>query len=89
MNETSRPESGPLSSSSAASIAESSAVREIMRGAATLALAWGVPPATVLFILAGEAPPEVEWGRLVSRTWDRLPASQRANLNALSSKEAA
>lgn len=68
---------------------EETAVRDIHRQAAVLALSWGVSPQFILFALAGLAPDEGEWADLVSGTWDRLPASARANLNALSSEEAA
>ena len=88
MTQTSRPESGSPRPSPTATLAETSAVREIMGAAATLALAWRVPPKTVLFLLAGEAPAEAEWGRLISGSWDRLPAAQRAHLNAFASEAA-
>jgi hypothetical protein len=68
---------------------EDTTILDIYRAVAVLALAWHVPPQTVLFFLTAEAPDKAAWGGLVSGSWDRLPASQRASLNGLAAEEKA
>ena len=71
------------------SVDERATVGAIFRLTATLALVWHVPPQTVLLFLAAEAPDTEAFGELVSRSWNQLPASQRATLNALATEAAA
>jgi hypothetical protein len=66
---------------------EELAVRDILRLVALLALCWHASPQTILLFIAGEAPDEAEWGRLVSKSWDGLSSSQRATLNAHATEE--